>query len=150
MSTSIAILLASAIIGSSVVIGFAIRSRKLKEIQRLYLIAEEERAKSERLRSGQTKLVKKKVSKPRIITRLYGRAPERIYCDPLDYEEHVDTWYMSIRNPDGTTETKQITYGEYARRNEGDVYGYMDVIEEVEVPNKKKSTGKRTSKTKQA
>ena len=44
---------------------------------------------------------------------------------------------MTIRKPDGTTETKSISESEYNNWKKGDTYGTMEVTEEVEVPIKK-------------
>ena len=63
--------------------------------------------------------------------------PSMHYSDPLDYCEHADHFYMTIRKPDGTTETKSISESEFHNWEKGDTYGSMEVIEEVEVPIKK-------------
>ena len=44
---------------------------------------------------------------------------------------------MTIRKPNGTTETKSISESEFHNWEKGDTYGSMEVIEEVEVPIKK-------------
>ena len=49
----------------------------------------------------------------------------------------VDIFYITIRKPDGTTETKSISESEFHNWKKGDTYGSMKVIDEVEVPIKK-------------
>lgn len=96
------------------------------------------RARNKRIKAGKSKLVKKKVAKPCIIEHMWFTAPASMYyIDPLSYCEHADHFYMTIRKPDGTTETKSISESEFHNWKEGDTYGSMEVIEEVEVPIKK-------------
>lgn len=95
-------------------------------------------ARNRRIKAGKSKLVKKKVTKPCIIEQMWFTArPSMHYSDPQDYCEHADHFYMSIRKPDGTTETKNISESAYHFLKIGDTYGSMEVIEEVEVPIKK-------------
>jgi hypothetical protein len=101
------------------------------------------RARNRRIKAGKSKLVKKKVAKPCIIEHMWFTAPAHMhYIDPLDYCEHADHFYMTIRKPDGTTETKSISESEYHNWKEGNTYGSMEVIEEVEVPIKKPKNNK--------
>ena len=96
------------------------------------------RARNRRIKTGKSKLVKKKLTKPCIIEQMWFTArPSMHYSDPLDYCEHANHFYMTIRKPDGTTETKSISESEFHNWEKGDTYGSMEVIEEVEVPIKK-------------
>ena len=106
---------------------------KREQEERARRVAEKE-ARDERIRKGLSRLEYRKVTKPCIITKVWGTAPERNYVDPLDCTEHYDKFYMKIWKPNGTTETKRITNSEYRMYNEGDHYGTMEVMEEVEVP----------------
>lgn len=92
------------------------------------------RARNRRIKAGKSKLVKKKVTKPCIIEHMWCEAPSRDYIDPLSYYEHADHFYMTLRKPDGTTETQSISESAFHLWKEGDTYGSMEVIEEVEVP----------------
>ena len=96
------------------------------------------RARNRRIKAGKSKLVKKKVTKPCIIEHMWCTAPSRNYIDPLSYYEHADQFYMTIRKPNGTSETQSISESAFHIWKEGDTYGSMEVIEEVEVPIKKR------------
>lgn len=101
------------------------------------------RARNRRIKTGKSKLVKKKVTKPCIIEHMWFTAPSSMhYIDPLSYYEHADHFYMTVRKPDGTAETKSISENEFHIWKEGDTYGSMEVIEEVEVPIKKRKNNK--------
>ena len=96
------------------------------------------RARNRRIKAGKSKLVKKKVTKPCVIEHKWCTAPPSMhYIDPLSYYEHADHFYITIRKPDGTTETESISESAFHTWEEGDTYGSMEVIEEVEVPIKK-------------
>lgn len=106
---------------------------KREQEERARRVAEKE-ARDERISKGLSRMEYRKVTKPCIITKVWMTVPEHNCIDPFDYAEHYDKFYMKIWKPDGTTETKHISKSEYNMYNEGDHYGTMEVMEEVEVP----------------